>query len=302
MALRIGLIGCGRWGANILRDLLSLDCEVTVADPDPVASAKATQAGAKAVASLQDLPDNLDGFVVAVPTSLHFEVVSQLLGYNRPIFCEKPLTADLEQARILAAKAPEQIFVMDKWRYHPGVEALRQIVAQATLGQVQLIRTRRVQWGHPHRDVDGVWILAPHDLSIVAHILGTIPPPRAAFGEFVGEQLQGITAFLGTTPGAVIEVSARQPVANRLVSVACETGVAVLDESLADHIKLYRNGLSKHHAPEILPISTEMPLWLELRQFCQFLQGGAPPLTTAADAVHSIEVITILRQLAREAR
>jgi predicted dehydrogenase len=302
MALQIGLIGCGRWGAHILRDLLSLNCEVTVADPDPVACAKAIQAGAKAVTRLQELPDSFDGFVVAVPTSLHFEVVSQLLDYNRPIFCEKPLTANLEQARILAEKAPEQIFVMEKWRYHPGVEALRQIVAQDRLGQVQLIRTRRVQWGHPHRDVDAVWILAPHDLSIVGHILGEIPVPRAALGEFVGSQLEGITAFLGTTPGAVIEVSARQPVANRLVSVACEAGVAVLDEALADHIKLYRNGLPKEQEPEILPISTEMPLWLELRQFCQFLQGGEPPLTSAAAAVRSVEIITILRQLAWEAR
>ncbi len=298
MKQKLGLVGCGRWGKNILRDLLTLGCEVFVADVSPEAREQALKLGATEVScDLQELPNNLDGLVVATPTAQHFATIDALLERGVPIFCEKPITADITQARNLVQRAPEKIFIMDKWRYHPGIEALASLVAEGSLGQIQYIRTRRLQWGNPHKDVDGVWILAPHDLVIVRQILGKIPTPRAAFGELVGQNLNGITAFLGETPGAVIEVSVRHPIRERLILVAGTTGIALLDNPLADHIKIYREGKQA----ESIYISQEFPLLRELRHFCQFLAGGEPPLTNAKAALEVVEVITQIRALAMQA-
>src|SRR5215204_4264575 len=112
---RVALVGCGRWGRHILRDLLSLGCEVPVLARSQASIERAREGGAtKIVADVASL-EGIDGVVVATPTATHAEVVEEALGLGVPMFVEKPLTADVEFARRLAAAAPDRLFVMDKW-------------------------------------------------------------------------------------------------------------------------------------------------------------------------------------------
>lgn len=99
-------------------------------------SARADEGGAVAiVADIASLPA-LDGAVVATPATTHAAVVEELLALGVPVFCEKPLTNDPIAAERLAALAPDRLFVMDKWRYHPGVLELAAIVRERRLGPV----------------------------------------------------------------------------------------------------------------------------------------------------------------------
>ncbi len=180
--VRVGLIGCGRWGRHILRDLLDLGCEVPVLARTSDSFDRARAGGATAiVADVAGLGD-VDGVVVATPSSTHAEVVAEVLELGVPTFVEKPLASDPDAARDLAARASDSLFVMDKWRYHPGVLELARIARDGTLGEVVALHTVRVGWERPHADVDGVWILAPHDLAIALEILGTVPRPLSAQG------------------------------------------------------------------------------------------------------------------------
>ena len=175
----VALVGCGNWGRYILRDLVALDCRVTVVAREESTKAAAVDGGAiGVVGSVAGLPP-VDGIVVATPTTTHAEVAEEALERGVPVFVEKPMTDDADDAERLAAAAPDRLFVMDKWRYHPGVELLGEIARSGELGRVVGLRTTRVGWGNPH-DVDAVWILAPHDLSIAVEILGSVPPPRSA--------------------------------------------------------------------------------------------------------------------------
>ncbi len=184
MITHIGLAGCGNWGRFILRDLKSLGCRVTVAARSTRSRAFAAEFGADhVVPSIGELPSGADGFVVATPTAFHHEAVSALLAFGRPVFVEKPLTNDLDSARDLESRATGRIFVMDKWRYHPGVEALRDLARSQELGPVRYIQTLRLGWSNPH-EVDASWILLPHDLAITLEILGYIPDPVSAFAEY----------------------------------------------------------------------------------------------------------------------
>jgi predicted dehydrogenase len=125
MSLSIGLIGCGRWGRTILRDLIALDARVHVAAASEMSRRAAIEAGAAGASpDIAGFPKDIDGYVVATPTSTHAEVIEQLLPSGKPVFVEKPMTNDVAAARSLIERAGERIFVMDKWRYHPGVEAL----------------------------------------------------------------------------------------------------------------------------------------------------------------------------------
>jgi predicted dehydrogenase len=292
----IGLFGCGRWGRNILRDLESLGCNVFVVEVDHKAIAWAHDNGVVAFHSDDAWPE-ADGYIVATTTVSHADIIASLQPLNKPIFVEKPLCTQVDRARQLLEANNQNIFVMEKWRYHGGIQAMKDLARSGKLGGIQGLRTTRVQWNQPHHDVDSVWILAPHDLSIAKEILGEVPPLRAAFAEGVREPGEGLIASFGDDPWFVMEVSSLQPVTRREIRVVGERGIALLDDPLSDHIKLIpRSDLSAPPDFEMIPVDTTMPLLLELKGFVEYLDGGPEPKTNLAEAVENVELITAIRQ------
>ena len=123
--VRVGLVGCGAWGRFILRDLVSLGCEVAVVARSERSSATAHEGGAATRRRLDRRAARAStGSSSQRRRSTHAAVVEEALERGVPVFVEKPLTDDPDDADRLAAAAPERLFVMDKWRYHPGVELL----------------------------------------------------------------------------------------------------------------------------------------------------------------------------------
>ncbi len=243
--------------------------------------------------------EGVDGVVVATPTATHAEAIEEALPLGVPVFVEKPLTADVASARRLAAAAPDRLFVMDKWRYHPGVRELARIAQSGELGPVVGIHSRRVTLGHRYSDVDTVWIHAPHDLAIALEVLGEVPEPRYAVPELVGEELSGLTAILGESPWMVVEVSALAPGHRRELRLVCEGGVAQLDGGYAEAVVIGRAGKLEEDAVERRPATGELPLLAELRAFVEHLQGGPPPRSSAAEAVVIVERVAEMIALAR---
>ncbi len=306
--LHVALVGCGRWGRHILRDLVELGCAVVVADASAAARHAATAAGAEsAVGDAAELPA-VAGMVVATPTRTHAALLEALLPRRLPIFCDKPLTTDGASAARLAQRAGGRLFVMDKWRYHPGVERLRDLARSGELGPVCGLRTTRRGWANPHSDVDAVWILAPHDLSIALEILGRLPVPRAAVGEQRDGRAVGLHGVLGDDPWVALDVSVALPAieytawsslksseqARREVRLHCRDGVAVLPDAYSDHLEIARPG-----APlERRAVSTELPLRRELQAFLDPLAGGPAPKSDAADGAAIVQTLERLRALA----
>jgi len=290
---RVGLAGCGSWGRYILRDLLSLGCSVSVVARSPESMARAEGADT-IVGSVRELPE-VDGIVIATPTTTHPTVIEQALERGMPVFVEKPLTNDPAAADRLAAAAGERLFVMDKWRYHPGVELLRDLARDGSLGAVRGLFTTRIGWGNPHDDVDAAWVLAPHDLSIALEILGELPGARAAVADLSGDDVQGLVGLLGERPWHRLEISVRSPERRREVQLVCEQGVALLADGYSEHVLVHRDGADE---PERREIAAELPLLRELRAFVEHLQGGPPPRSSAAEGALVVQRIAELRALA----
>jgi predicted dehydrogenase len=297
---RIVLVGCGRWGGHILRDLLALGCDVPVVARSDESRARAREHGATEIVAHLDELRPVDAVVVATPTTTHAAVLDELLPLGVPVYVEKPLTDDPESARRLADAAPDRLFVMDKWRHHDGIRALATIARSQELGPVTGLRTTRVGWGNPHGDVDGVWMLAPHDLSIVLEVLGSIPEPRAAVAEHAGGLVTGLVGLLDGDPWAVVDVSIAHGIRRREVRLVCRDGAAVLPDAYSDHVLVTRGELQLDvtRVDERRPISTELPLQRELRAFVDHLAGGPPPHSSAADGAAVVETIGRLRELA----
>ena len=217
----------------MLRDLVGLGCEVAVVGRGEESRARARAGGAAHVVPTIDELPAVAGVVVVTPTTTHAEVIGRLLDRGVPIYAEKPLTADVAAAQALLEQAGDRIFVMHKWRYHPAVEALAAIARNEELGPVTLLRSTRIGWGNPHGDVDGVWMLAPHDISIVLEVFGEIPVPQAAMLECSQGMVTGLVGFLGDGERrAVIDVSIASSVRRREIRLVCGEGVAVVGDSV----------------------------------------------------------------------
>lgn len=294
----VGLVGCGRWGRHILRDLVSLGCEVPTVARSDESIARARQGGAAAIVQdIASLPP-LDGAVVATTTSTHAAVVEELLVRAVPVYCEKPLTDDPVAAEKLAELAAGRLFVMDKWRYHPGVVELAAIAREQRLGRVHGLTTVRIGWGIAHDDVDAAWVLAPHDLSIALEVLGAVPRPKAAVGQVVDGQIVRLSGQLDGEGGwHAFEVSMRSPVRSRRVELHCDEGVAVLAGAWDEHVSIFDAGTDE---PEETRIETpgELPLYASLRVFVEHLAGGPPPKSSAAEGAAIVSALSELRHLA----
>lgn len=297
----VGLIGCGGWGKLILRDLKALGARVTCVAPGEKSRASAIANGADHIVSTTaELPE-VEGAVVATPSDSHGKVLLSLLPRDIPLFVEKPLTSDFATAQLLARTAPDRIFVMDKWRYHAGIERIAQYARSGEMGGVLGLRLYRLGWSMTHNEVDPIWNLLPHDLSICLHVLGDVPPVTAAFADGLGPASSGLVAVLGRDggPRVVIETSAHHPVNRRSVILACTNGTVTLNGSLDQHLILRQGNPDNLSAPEItVPFQNDMPLAAELATFLRHLRGGPPPMSSVTEGAQIVERVCDIRRMA----
>ena len=289
MSLTIGLVGVGPWGKHILRDLRTLGASVHAVSRSPDSIARAQDGGAASiVAAPQDLPD-CDGYVVANRTTAHLDAIEALLPRGAPIFCEKPLSSDVARARRLPAEAHQRLFIMHKWRYHPGVIELARIAQSGEHGPVEGLRSLRLGWGNPHADANSLWVLGPHELSIALTVLGDVPVLVSAAPDAV-DPGAGAVAVMRSAAGApfVTEFSSGHPLPLRRIVLRCRDATCVLDQSDYAAVAVHRHA---ERAPQIVRVSDDMPLLAELRAFLAHIGGGPAPLSSLADELRIIETL-----------
>ena len=292
--MEIGLIGCGTWGRQILCHLRELDCRVLVFDPSERACRAAIEHGS--ITAQAQLAGKADGWIIASPASTHASVLAQLTDSGSPIFVEKPFTTDLASARRYADNP--RIFVMHIWRYHPAIQFLSSLVRDGRIGQIKLVRSTRTNWTSPRTDVDPVWTLAPHDLSLAVEILGGIPEPKAASSEQHEGRPVGLIGICGTDPALVFEVSSRFADKRRELRIHGTNGVLSWRDEQAWVELLEGNRSSSQCVTVKIPVSGESALRKELRTFVEYLQGGPPPPTTAREGAAVVEALLKLRRMA----
>jgi len=290
----IGLIGCGSWGINILRDLIKLGCSVHVVDTSLSARLRASDRGARQVYSCPDALPPCDGYVVAVPIPSLTNECARLLPYKKPIFSEKTICMSMADFNLLNdSGGSDYIFAMHKWHYHPGIEALRLVAQSGRIGDIEELCTTRHAWVKDFHGGDVFWTQSVHDLTIIKHILGYIPDRIKAIHVIENEDNVPVsfTAMLGGRPLVVMSVSGRHSNKISGVSIHGKKGSAELHNALDDHITIRDNG-----GEEIMPIDTTFPLYLELKEFVAYLHGGPAPRCNLQSAKEITQAILNLRK------
>jgi len=205
--VRVGIIGCGYWGPKLARNFNELpDSELSwVSDfrPDRLKHMQSLYPTVKATRDYRELlASEVEAAVIATPVSTHYPLAMEALRAGKHILVEKPLAATSAQAREIAATADRlglAAMVGHTFQYNAAVNAMREVIASGELGDIYYIHATRVNLGLLQPDINVIWDLAPHDLSILLHILGTDPVQVSAHGEVyvqTGRQIQEVEQWL----------------------------------------------------------------------------------------------------------
>jgi predicted dehydrogenase len=323
--IRVGVIGCGYWGPKLARNYHEMrETELAwVADyrPDRLAPLQELYPEVRATGNYRDiLASNVDAVVIATPVRTHHSLAMESLLAGKHVLVEKPLAATVAQAKEIAETADQlglAAMVGHTFQHNSAVNAVRDLIACGELGEVFYINTTRVNLGLLQPDVNVMWDLAPHDISMLIHILGLLPVQVSAQGEVYVNKLSRLHEVVYMTlhfPGGVlanIRVSWLDPVKMRRVTVIGSKKMLVYDDVADNKVILYDKGvdvppysitaeefrMSYRHGPEtVIPLNWTEPLRAECESFVNWIRTGQ---RSCSDAWAGVQVIKVLETAQR---
>ena len=319
--MNVGIVGCGYWGPNLVRSMVETNrCEqVLCYDQNPNALAKLLRRFPNVVpaSNLDELIDRSDAVMIATPASTHAALASTALRARRSVFVEKPLaTSALDAADLvdLARNKSVTLMVGHTFIYSPPVRKVKEYISKGLLGEIYFITSSRVNLGIHQSDIDVLWDLAPHDLSILLYWLEEQPWRVSAVARACVGRLPDVATLHYQFPSGIlanIEISWLAPSKlRRTVLVGSKSMVVYDDTQPSDKVRLYDRGANLK-APEtfgeyqltyrtgdvISPnIDATEPLFLEMNHFLDCVESGAKPDTNGTmglDVVLALEAASL---------
>jgi predicted dehydrogenase len=318
--LKVGAIGYGYWGPNLIRNFVELpETELAaVADLDQKRLDYVKERYPHIPLFTRDyrtfFGKGLDAVVVATPPHTHHRIVRECLQNGLHVLVEKPLTLTSADARDLIKVAEEQrriLMVGHTFEYNPAVRALKQMIDQGELGQIQYIDAVRVSLGLFNAHLNVIWDLAPHDISILLHLLGTTPYGVAAQGTSClqngVEDVAYVTMRFPNNIMAHMRLSWLDPSKIRRITVVGSKKMVIYDDvENQEKIKVYDKSVTAirhtdtfgefnfayHYGDIVSPyIRFEEPLRLECRHFAECILEQKTPLTDGYNGLRVVEVV-----------
>jgi len=254
--VKFGVVGYGYWGPNVVRNLDRLESAevVAVCDKSPASRKKVAKAYPDVLvtedsAELMSSPD-IDAIAVVTPVWTHYELAKAALLNGKHIFVEKPFTSNAAQAQELielAAQRNLKIMVDHTFLFTGAVTKIKQLLDDGSLGKLYYYDSTRVNLGLFQHDVNVVWDLAPHDLSIIDHLIEQTPEAISATGQTHlngHEDVAYITVYFPDKVIAHINVNWLSPVKVRTTLIGGEKKMLVWNDLEADEkIKIYDKGV-----------------------------------------------------------
>lgn len=256
--VRVAVVGCGYWGPNLIRNFYENDQTelAAVCDLDPKRLAKIGKRYPNTLltTSFQDLLDSpdIDAIAIATPVHTHYPLARQALQAGKHVLVEKPMAMNSAECMELIALAQEQqkvLMVDHTFVYHGAVQRIKQELNSGALGELLYFDSVRVNLGLFQSDINVIWDLAPHDLSIMDYLIGKTPLSIHATGAcHAGNKLEDIAYITVTFEGNLIahfHVSWLSPVKVRQILVGGTQKMIVYDDlEPMEKIRIYDKGIT----------------------------------------------------------
>jgi predicted dehydrogenase len=316
----IGVAGCGYWGPNLARNFQRASGGTLRALCD--ASAKrllhmtSLHPGVQTFADYQEFLacPGLDAVAIATPVRFHHAMAKASLMAGKHTFIEKPMAQSAKQCEELVSIAAERkltLMVGHTFLYSSPVRKIKEIVDSGEIGTVRYISSRRLNLGLFQKDINVVWDLAPHDISIVMYIMGETPSAVNCQGRaHVTNGIEDVANLSMVFPGggfAMIQSSWLDPKKVREMTIVGTRKMIVYDdvESL-QKIKIYDQRVevpphydtfdefqySYHYGDMLAPcVKQEEPLKVECQHFVDCIRSRKKPLTSGESGLHLVRIL-----------
>jgi predicted dehydrogenase len=258
--LKIGVIGYGYWGPNVVRNFYHANNATVVAvcdmNPKALQRVRRTYPTMAVTTNPADILTNpeIDAVAIVTPITAHFPLAKKALENGKHVFVEKPFTATSAQAQELIelAESKKLIVMVDHtFLFNGAVRKIREVIENGTLGNLYYYDSTRVNLGLFQHDANVVWDLAPHDLSIIDYLIEDGPEAVVATGEKhvnSAEDMAFITIYFPNKVIAHLNVNWLSPVKVRTALIGGEKKMLVWNDLEADEkIKIYDKGIERTH-------------------------------------------------------
>ena len=307
--LKIGVVGCGHWGKNLVRNFSDLGvlqyvCDTNVAHSQEIA--KKYNVGSKTIAEL--LKTDIDGVVIATPAEEHYIVAKACLQKGKHVFVEKPLSLKVSEAKELyklSKKKKKVLMVGHLLQYHSAFSKLKKMVSEGKLGKLNYIYSNRLNLGKFRNEENILWSFAPHDISMILSLTDDLPETVYATGvSHLNQDIHDVTTtHLKFKNGlhAHIFVSWLHPFKEQKLIVVGDKSMAVFDDGLSwgDKLKIYPhkvnwiNGLPHPQKAEFKSIKLDEnePLKVECDTFINSIRNKNEPITDGKEGINVLKVL-----------
>ncbi len=321
--VRIGLIGFGYWGPNLARNFHAMPtCELAAicdSNPERLDKAALQYRSSTLYADVDKLLDSdIDAIALATPARSHYALARAALEAGKHVLVEKPLAMTTHEARELVDLAAAQGLVLavgHVFIYNPAVHYVKSLLNSGALGDVYYLYSTRVNLGRVQSDINALWSIAPHDISIYLYLLDQMPTMVSARGaRYLHGEVEDVVFLILSFPNGVLahtQVSWLDPSKVRHLTLVGSQKMVVYDD-LADEgkVKIYDKGVSRFtdaqygeyqyrlHAGDIvipkLPLAE--PLRAECDDFIQAIQTGKKPVADGANGLQVVRVLEAAQQ------
>lgn len=322
----VAVIGCGYWGVNYVRVFDQLQ-ETYVAVICDKSLNRLVEIGDRFpdIALTHDLDQALalptvDMVVVCTGATTHYNIVKQCLQANKPVLVEKPMTTTVEESLDLIEMARDRnltLMVGHIFLYNAGVDKVRDLVTDPDIGQLYYLYSRRTNLGPIRHDVNALWDLAPHDISVFNELVGEMPVWVSATGtKLLGNAREDVGFItLGYRNNIIgnIHVSWADPNKVReLVVVGSNKRIVFDDTQSLERVKIYEKGIEAVHGEgaesfgeeflmrdgDILSpyIKANEPLKQQCRHFLNCVKTGDEPITDAQAGLEVVQVMVAIQR------
>jgi len=315
----VGVIGCGYWGPNLVRNFRSLpDCEVHAVCDVNEERLRHMQSVYPEIKGLSDYrmllgPDGPDAVAVAAPVKYHFPIAKECLLAGKHTLVEKPLarsSSECAQLMEIAERKGVTLMVGHTFLYSAAVRKIADIIRAGEIGEIRCINARRLNLGLYQNDINVAWDLAPHDISIILHILGQFPTAVNCQGNaHVTPGIEDVTNMSLTFPNhfATIQSSWLEPRKIREMTFVGTRRMIVYDDlQTSEKIRVYDARVERpphydtfaefhysyHYGDCHIPhIKQEEPLKVECQHFLDCIRSGEPPLTGGRNGLDLVRIL-----------
>jgi len=325
--LRVAVVGCGYWGSKHVRILSALPDirQLCIVEPDPHTRRAILERfpGVRAYADLATALPQVDAVVVATPPRTHFDLALLALRHGKHVLVEKPLATSVTEAQILVQEARQAdltLMVGHTFLYVPAVKELRRRMTLGELGRIRYIHSARLNLGLYQPDVNVIWDLAPHDITIMNYLLHATPTSVSAWGSSLACSSVEDVAYirldyreLGIS--GYCHLSWLDPRKNRTITVVGRQKMAIYDDLAEERLRIYDRGvktLDDETAPYERPqsyrygditspyIGAGEPLALEDAHFIDCVLRSEVPDTPGTDGMVTVAVLEALDRAVQE--